>query len=487
MSIPPGPPNFPSNASKSRFASWVIFLFFIAGLLLIFIADGTADEGDSIMHYLYARHAFEYPQNFLNQWAKPVYVLVVAPVAQLGFQAVKLLNLLLSCGTLWLTLKTAKKTGLRDPWMSIILTAFAPLFIIVTLSGLTEPLFAFWMIAGIYGIIAGYRKTAIIALSFLPFIRSEGLIILCVLLLYLLVKKWFKLMPLLLTGHLFYALVGLPLFKDPLWVFTQLSYATLHSAYGKGHWTDFFKGMPGIIGWPIYILLIIGMLYGLYLFIAKYILKRKEIITDEELFLIYGCFLGNFIGHTAFWALGIFNSFGLLRVMIGVVPLMGLISLRGLDLIAHSFRSRVLKFLILFYVMVFPFSGNHYSFKWKRDFSLKADQKAELKMADYVKKNYPDYKNHVFYYEACWVSVVLDINHFDEKRHKRFLNSFEENNFPDQCFLVWDDWFARVEGRVELQQLLDDPRFELLQSFEEKDVWGVIRTVKLFRKLKNPS
>lgn len=487
MSTPPGPTIFPNTAPRPWPASWVICLFFIAGILLILMADGTADEGDSIMHYLYARHAFEYPANFLNQWAKPLYVLIMAPVAQLGFHAVKLVNLLFSCGTLWLTGKTAGKIGLRDPWMSVILTAFAPLLIIVTLSGLTEPLFAFWMMAGIYGIIAGHRTSAIIALSFLPFIRSEGLIVLCVLLLYLLVKKWFKHIPLLLTGHLFYALIGLPLYRDPLWVFKELSYATLHSAYGKGHWTDFIKRMPEIIGWPVYILLIIGLLYGVYLFIAKYLFKRKGITTDEELFLIYGCFLGNFVGHTAFWVLGIFNSGGLLRVMVGVVPLMGLISLRGLNFLSWGFRSQVLKFLIVFYVVVFPFSGNHYSFKWKRDFSLKADQKAELKMADYIKKKYPDYKNHVFYYEACWVSVVLDINHFDAAKHKRFLNSFEENNFPDQCFLVWDDWFARVEGRVELQQLLDDPRFELLQTFEEKDFWGVTRTVKLFRKLKNPS
>ena len=484
MTVQPGNATRAPRLPKSRLAAWVIFLFFIAGLVLIFIAEGTADEGDSVMHYLYARHAFEYPQNFLDQWAKPLYVLIVAPIAQLGFHAVKFLNLLFSCGTLLLTYKTGRKLELNDSWMAVILTAFAPLFMIVTLSGLTEPLFAFWMMAGLYGIIAGYRKSSIILLSFLPFIRSEGLIVLCVLLLYLLVKKWFKLIPLLLTGHLVYALIGWPYYGNPLWVFTELNYATLHSAYGKGHWTDFFKGMPLILGWPIYILLIIGLLYGLYLLIAKYLLKNKKVTTDEELFLIYGCFLGNFVGHTVFWALGIFNSFGLLRVMIGVVPLMGLISLRGLNFFSYSFRSRALKYLVLFYVIVFPFSGNHYSFKWKRDFSLKADQIAELRMADYIKKNYPDYKKSVFYYEACWVSVVLDINHFDNSRHKRFLNSFAENSFPDHCFLVWDDWFARVEGRVELQQLLDDPRFKLLQTFEEKDVWGVTRTVKLFRKSK---
>ncbi len=189
MPVQSGTPNLASKLPKSRLAAWVIFLFFIAGLVLIFVADGTADGGDSIIHYLYARHAFEYPQSFLNQWAKPLYVLIVAPVAQLGLPAVKFLNLLFSCATLLLTYKTGRKIELNDSWMAVVLTAFAPLFIIVTLSGLPEQLFAFWMMAGLYGIMAGYRNSSIILLSFLPFIRSEGLIVLCVLLLYLLVKK----------------------------------------------------------------------------------------------------------------------------------------------------------------------------------------------------------------------------------------------------------------------------------------------------------
>lgn len=75
-----------------------------------------------------------------------------------------------------------------------------------------------------------------------------------------------------------------------------------------------------------------------------------------------------------------------------VQPIMGLISLSGLNFFSYNFRSRTLKYAVIFYVVVFPFSGNHYSFNWKRDFSLKADQKAEFRMAHYIKKNYPDYK-----------------------------------------------------------------------------------------------
>jgi glycosyltransferase involved in cell wall biosynthesis len=471
-----------SAAFKINPAITATLLFFLAGILLIFFAEGTADEGDSVMHYLYAKHAFLYPEYFFYQWAKPLYVLITAPVAQLGFNAIKFFNLLVSAITLWLTFKTAKKLNIADAWMTPVIAACAPMLTIVSLSGLTEPLFALWLIAGIYWLIDEKKTGSIISLSFLPFVRSEGLIVLCVVLLYLLFKKLFRYIPLLMTGHIVYAIAGYSIYKDPLWVFNKLSYATLSSAYGHGEWIHFVKHMPEIVGYPIYYLLIAGLVFGCFLFAGKYLFRDKEVVTNKELFLVYGCFAAVFIGHTAFWALGIFNSFGLLRVMIGVLPLIALISLRGLNAVSDILKLRILKYFLLGWIIIFPFAGNTYSFHWKRDFSLKADQKAELRMADYIKKNFPDYKNYVFYFEACWNSVVLDINYFDETKHKRFLGSFEKNEFPDKCFLVWDDWFARVEGQVELHQLLGDNRFELLQTFEEKDYWGVTRTVKLFRK-----
>lgn len=456
-------------------------LFFLAGLILAFIKKGTADEGDSVMHYLFARHSFQYPRHFLNQWAKPVYVLVTAPVAQFGFNAVKIFNLCCSTLTLWLVYRSAKKLHLPHAWMAPVLAAFAPMLMIVTLSGLTEPLFALWLMVGCYGLISKRISPSLTWLSFLPFVRSEGLIVLCVVLVYLLIKKLYRDIPLLITGHLVYAIVGYPLYKDPLWVFKTLSYATLNSAYGQGEWFHFIKHMPEVIGIPLYGLLIAGLIYGGYAFIAKYFQGNKTIISDEELYLVYGGFLANFIGHSAFWALGIFNSFGLIRVLIGVLPLAAIICLRGLNMIALIFKSPTIRFILFVFVIAFPFTGHRYSFHWNQSFELRADQDAELEMADYIKKNYPDYKNYPFFYEACWVSVVLGLDHFDETQHRRFLHAFEDNNFPKGSFLVWDDWFAPVEGQVQLEQVEKDTRFEHLQTFTKIDFWGNTRTVKLFR------
>lgn len=460
-----------------------ILVFFLAGLILLFTAKGTADEGDSIMHYLYARHAYDYPAHFFNHWAKPLFVFLTAPFAQLGFNGMKLFNLLASSVTLWLTFKTASRLSMANAWAAPVLVIFAPMLMIITLSGLTEPLFAFWLMAGIYLLVTGKIFFAVTWLSFLPFVRSEGLIILCLVLLFLVTRRYYRYIPLLLAGHLVYAIAGYSIHKDFLWVFNTMSYATLSSAYGKGAWLHFAENLPAVIGIPLCVLLVAGLLYGVFALAGRYIFRDRLIISDEKLFLVYGIFGAYFIGHTAFWALGIFNSFGLLRVLIGVLPLAGLIALDGLNALTRFGRSRILFTLLLAAVMIYPFINGKYSFKWKRDFALKADQQAEWDLGNYVKKHFPDYRQHIFYYEPAFLSVTLDINYFDSTKHKRLLNAFPENRFPDSCFLVWDDWFAPVEGKVTLQQVLDDGRFRELASFEQKDYWGVTRTVKLFRKI----
>ncbi|MBK6572082.1 MAG: hypothetical protein IPG21_06380 [Saprospiraceae bacterium] len=57
-------------------------------------------------------------------------------------------------------------------------------------SGLTEPLFANFLTFAILAYLSGWSIIATIFISFMPFIRSEGLIILILALSYLLNQKW---------------------------------------------------------------------------------------------------------------------------------------------------------------------------------------------------------------------------------------------------------------------------------------------------------
>jgi len=164
------------------------YLIFFFWLLLCFAAvafNGTADEGDSVEHYLFARFAFVHPENFVNHWAKPLFVWIAAPVAQLGFGAVKLLNVTFWAFQLAFTVRIARYFGTGYYWIIPLFGLCAPMNLTHTLSSLTEPMFAFWL-AGSIALIWYDRKWAgYILLSFLPLVRSEGLIVFCPVIVYI--------------------------------------------------------------------------------------------------------------------------------------------------------------------------------------------------------------------------------------------------------------------------------------------------------------
>jgi glycosyltransferase involved in cell wall biosynthesis len=472
----------PASRGSFRFnpALLLALIFFVAGLVLVFIAKGTADEGDSIMHYLYAKYSYQHPENFFNQWAKPVYVLVASPFAQFGIIGIKIFNLIISTFNVWLAFKTARRLNIPNPALAALFTMFAPMMMWVALSGLTEPLFCSWMMIGLYSLVRNKKVFGVTWLSFLPFVRSEGLIILSVLLVYLLVKKYYKCIPLLLVGHIVYAAAGYSIHKDLLWPFTTLSYAVPYSVYGQGDWMHFVNGLPFVIAKPIYYLFVAGLLYGLFVLVGRIVFRDRKAVTNEELFLVYGTVAAYIFSHSAFWALGIFNSAGYLRVIVGIIPLIAIIALRGFDMIIKFFRVKWLGYLLIAVVVIFPFINGRYAYKWKRQFSLRADQIDEDNMAAYMKTKFPDYKKNIFFYEAPYIGAALNIDPFNNNQHRRLIDAFEKNNFPQGSFIVWDDWFAPQGATIPLEKITGDNRFQLLASFEKKDVDHNLRVVKLF-------
>jgi hypothetical protein len=286
-------------------------------------------------------------------------------------------------------------------------------------------------------------------------------------------------------GHVFYALAGYFVYEDILWVFNQNPYATWQSTYGQGDWWHFIRNMPEKTGAVLPFFLAAGLLYGCIKLTGKFIFRRAHVITQEELFLVFGSFVAYFTAHTAFWALGIFNSFGLLRVLIGVMPLMGLICARGILFISLPFErwmhTKAVIWISSCIIFIYPVTNRTFSYKWSRDFSLKADQLAEKEIADHIRQKYPDYENYTFFYEATFPSVALGIDHFDTLKRKPLQKSFEINRFPAGSFVIWDDWYAVHQASVPLEKIENDPRFMQLHVSQQSDYWKNRREARLFR------
>ena len=464
---------------SKKTAFFLTALFFSVGVALIFSVNGTGDEGDSILHYLYARHAPVHPELFFHHWAKPLFVLSASPFAHFGFSAIKFFNLSLSTATLWLTFLIARKLKIKYAALAVLFCMFSPMLLVLSLSGLTEPLFAFALGLCILLYLNEKIFAAVILVSFLPFVRSEGLIICGVFGFVLLLEKRFFLLPFLLVGHLVYGIAGYSTHHSFLWTITQIPYARLSSVYGKGTWEHFFVKTPFVTGYPLYGLLIAGVVVLLLRMFGKNYWKENL----REIILIYGCFLSFFFAHVIFWALGIFNSFGLLRVLIGVLPLMAIIMLRGISLL-DFLRSERLKqwslIPLLALIIIFPFTKNNCAWHFDEQFILSDGEKLITQAVNFMEKNYPDYRNSVFYYDADYVSVLLDIDRFDKNVSRMVWENWSAQH-TKQEFVFWDDWFSQHETNIDLNTVVSNPRFEQLQEFTLTDRRGNHRRLVLFK------
>ena len=170
--------------------------FLFVGLAIIaFFTDGTGGGGDSLTHYFISESAWSTPSYFLDLWGKPVFTLLSSPFAQFGFLGIKLLNILVGVLSSFVTCLVAKELNKPYYWLILPIAFIAPAFYAYTFSGLTEPLFALFITAGIYAVIRKNFVLACILISFLPFIRSEGLLFIGVFGLYYLLNKKWKLLP----------------------------------------------------------------------------------------------------------------------------------------------------------------------------------------------------------------------------------------------------------------------------------------------------
>ena len=461
------------NLSEQRLTYIGIALCFVIMCLIALFATGTGDDGDSVAHFIYSRDAFLYPKYFFNHWAKPLFVLISAPFAQFGLVGVKLMNVLALTLSLILTYQLARNWRIPHAWL-------APFFVVAqhrvlthTLSGLTEPLFALVLVYCVWLYQREKYFWATLLVSFLPFVRSEGLIIFCVLIVYLTIRRKWQLLPLLAVGHIVYAFAGNWSHKSLLWVFNAMPYGTLEHVWGVGKWNHFILEMPWVTGGFVYFILVVGLLAGLIRLIT--FLRNKDTFDMNELWLSYGIFVAYFIAHSLFWALGIFGSEGLMRVMLCVAPMIGLICARGAGLITEGVTRRFPKVRIgylnaLLVALVGLFL--YLNLRWKIDFNLHPSQLTQVEAAKKYKQKI-DKEGYTLYTESMYVDILFGVNPFDDPRQRNIQQIIKREPVPEKSIMVWENIFAGGMSAIPFEMILHDKRFKLIDTFTHEDfIWG---------------
>ncbi|WP_460556282.1 hypothetical protein [Hymenobacter daeguensis] len=458
MSVPAG---FLDTAAADRRARLLLAGLLTLSVIMAFVTKGTYDSGDSIKHFLYARYAFQYPLNFLDSWAKPVFTLLSAGPAQAGFMGMKLFQCAVAAASAWCAYVVARALRLPAPELAILFAYAAPDYFLIQFSGLTEPLFGLVLVGAVALVFAGRPGWSAALVSWLPFVRSEGFILLGVWVVYLAWQRQWRFLPLLALGFVAYSLVGGLVLGELGWVFGRNPYATV-PAYGHGEWNHFLRAMPGVVGWVLVVLIVLGgtrmVLNGLA---AE---RRQEAWFGAELLLVYGSVTVFVLAHTIFWAKGLFHSFGLTRVLDGMVPLLAVVALNGLAWAAALGRTpkarRRIRLGGAVAAVAFVFTGARSALRWQRDFVQPADQRVVDHAAAWIQKTYGAAPPPLAY-EFPYVALAAHNDPFNPRVHPIFvlMTGPRLELIPVGTLLVWDDWFARTEARVPLAELRADARF----------------------------
>lgn len=83
-------------------------------------------------------------------------------------------------------------------------------------------------------------------------------------------------------------------------------------------------------------------------------------------------------------------------------------------------------------------------------------------MAIFIRKSYPDY---TFYYYPPYISLALNIDHFDPDKRKELPEIYTKNEIPKNSLIIWDNWCAVVEDGIPLEKLQQDKRFKEIKDY----------------------
>lgn len=450
-------------------------------IFLLFRNEETYGGADNIQHFQIARYAFKTPHLFLDLWGKPVYTTLLAPFAQFGFKAGKLLNLLLAMLTIVLTARLSEKMVKGSALFAIVMIAFSPVYFFLMDTCLTEVLFSLVLVLAVYLFAESKYALSAIALSFIPFVRSEGMILFPVFAIAFFLRKSYWQVLLFSVGTIFFSIIGFLAFGDLLWILHRFPYSMGQSVYGSGSLFHFVKTSPFIFGVPFLIFLVAGLFYWLYQVLRKFSLKDESLIL---FILIAGSWLGYFAAHSYVWWKGTGGSLGLTRVIGGVIPLAALTAVKGMEIISEKIKPKYVAVGILSFfaaaqvLMLF----HRYDLPLKKDAVEKLIEKSSLYL-----KTVPDL-GKMYYFDPEFV-FQLGIDPYDQSKSNWGIADKMQpsNSMNSGDVLVWDAHFGPNEGGVRLENVMNDPHLQLIKSFIPEEritvLGGFDYGIYIFRKV----
>lgn len=465
-------------------------ILIVPGLYFAWIAavsSRLAGGEDGVMHHLFARYVPEHPQNLLDQWAKPLYVLLSVPFAQFGMYGSLLFNVLLAILSMYFVWRTAENLGMESPWLAPALLFSSTIYFYCVPSAVTEILFGFLLSWAIFESSRSRYAMAAALISFLPFARNEGNGLILIFFIGLLVMKQWKAIPWLALGTVVYSIAGSFYFEDLFWVYNKQPYHDASDIYHHGTWWHYVDKSIAIWGIPLYLLWILGTVFMLFRIIKTLI--KKEKITQVFwfwLFFVFGSFYVYLTGHTIVWALGKSASLGLIRVMAAVMPACALIGLYAFNKILFELNPNLkgikmgLSALLFFVAVNSPIEIN------KPPFHGDMEKEEIAKLGEWFRNSEYFPLQAPLYYFAPSMAEEFRIDPFNKETSGNLVDIGNNPELIPGTIIVWDAHFGPNECRLPVDSLLNREDLEMIHHHvpdrEMKTLNNYDYEIYLFRK-----
>ncbi len=457
------------NSSAALTALMGLFLLY---LWIAVSAKSGAGGQDSWNHYLYARWCFKHPMLILDLWGKPFFTLLAWPFAQIGIGGVYALNMFATLATAWLTYLIGRKLAMRNPWTLIILFGMQPVVFGNFYSALTEPTNALVLAYIIYLFVSDHFKSAVVITSFLPLLRTEGLVILFSVLPFLLVRKQYRLLPWLLTGTVVYSILAAFVSGDIGYFFKNNPYFKFENSEqnsfdpGQGSLFYYLENQRQITGFWLSLLIFISLILILIYLFQRIKKKTPHELSQVMVWLLLPIYFGYLVAHSLIWYWGILGSHGLFRVFMVVAPIAALIAQFAIHkLMAQDIQvlNRIIKVITLIGCFLLAYPGAHFPYPWENKTSIdEYPGNPQLDQAiEWIHKN--GWEKYPIVHQIPELNVKMNLDPFvegdDLSKYSTFyiwsINKMdpEKDWLPDSSVVIWDNFHARRDAPMTLEEM----------------------------------
>lgn len=443
-------------------ALWLWWL--MGAALAVFIrvnSQGIIEAGDAINHFWISRYSWQHPDLLIDIWGKPLFTLLASPFAQLGQWGMGLFNALCFVATCWAADGILRRAGALARWLFPAMLLLTPAYGSMVLGGMTEVLFGLLAMLVIRALAEQRYARAAIVCSLMPFSRPEYMAFMPFVALWIAAHRQWRALPLLLLGHVLYAIACAFVQGDPLWYFHGDPYQGAAHLYGHGEWDHFWTRRHHVLGMPLIWMIALAVPAACMAWFKQRALRPSLRLTVLMGLLPGLCIL---VMHSVLWWKGWKGSLGLERVMATAVPMLALFAAFGLAAAWNLLRMpNWLNGLVCAACTAGYAVIGAQAFYDARHVPVGTDAYHEHldHVAEALAAMPPPAARTIIYHP--YVLFRMGVDPYNSERIFRSWVGFE--NFKPGDRLVWDGHFGPAEANLPLDQLLGDSTMRVVASF----------------------